>query len=109
MLVDETAWNSLQIFSVDYHPSSTKQGSSAGSKEGLSIFSLLARCFSTQGTRHLKLQLLRPTRDMDVLKRRYDLIEFCVDPGNTEFIRAASDCLKAIKSVPVCIFFFITP
>jgi len=101
VMVDETAWNSLQIFTVDFHPSSTKQGTWGGSKEGLSVFNLLNRCYSAQGTRALKLQLLRPTRNIKLLNRRYDVIEYCVDPVRTEFIRAAGSCLKAIKSIPV--------
>jgi len=101
VLVDETAWRSLQIFSTDIHPSSMKQGNYSASKEGISIFSCINRCTTVQGAKHLRLMLLRPCRNASTLQRRYDVIDFCRESLNAEFVKSATDCLKRIKSLPV--------
>lgn len=99
-MVDYTAWDSLQIFNQDVHPSAAKQGAS-GSKEGLSVFGLFNKCLTSQGSNYLRLQLLRPTRNLDVLKRRLDVIEHCVSISHTGFVESATNYLKAIKNLPV--------
>ncbi|ODN03477.1 MutS protein 5, partial [Orchesella cincta] len=104
VLVDETAWKSLQIFSTDFHPSSFKQGRSCGSKEGLSVYGLLNQCKTTQGSRKLRLMLLRPLRSIDLLNRRYDAVSFCMSMNNMEFVKSTLDCLKSIKSIPKLLY-----
>lgn len=101
VLVDHTAWGGLQLFSVDFHPAGAKQGKSVATKEGLSIFGHLNNCSSAQGSKFLRLQLLQPTRDITVLNRRFDVVEYCADPANTDFVQGAFNCLKFIKSIPV--------
>lgn len=103
VLVDHSAWCSLQIFSTDVHPSSFKQGNTSSSKEGLSVFSILNRCVTVQGAKSLRLMLLRPTRNPEILTRRYDVIEYCMNTANFEFVTSITENLKAVKSVPVSI------
>jgi DNA mismatch repair ATPase MutS len=103
VLVDDSAWQSLQIFSTDNHPSSVKQGNLSASKEGLSVFSTLNHCSTVQGARSLRLMLLRPSRNITTLNKRYDVIDFCCNTNNSEFVKSATDCLKNIKSFPVSV------
>lgn len=101
-MVDDTAWQSLQMFSIDIHPSTVKQVNNYGSKEGVSVFSMLNKgCSTGQGTRALRLMLLRPSRNLELLERRYAVVEFCSNPRNIEFTQSVMDCLKSIKSLPV--------
>lgn len=101
VIVDDSAWQSLQIFSTDIHPSSFKQGNSSSNKEGLSIFSLLDSCMTTQGSKMLRLMLLRPSRNPEILNRRYDVIEYCTKTNHLEFVKSMLDTLKLVKSIPV--------
>ncbi|CAG7833064.1 unnamed protein product [Allacma fusca] len=100
VLVDDTAWSSLQVFNIEDHPAPAKQGVFRSTKEGLSVYSLLDRCLTIQGSKLLKTMLLRPTRNLQTLNRRFDVIDFCSNPLNMEFVRNACECLRAIKSWP---------
>lgn len=102
-MVDDTAWQSLQVFSLDMHPSSMKQGIDTGSKEGLSVFGILKQsCCTGPGVRALRMMLLRPSRNVGVLNRRYDVVEYCCSSRNMDFTKSAKDCLKPMKNLPVC-------
>ena len=106
VLVDDTAWDSLQVFSSERHPAPSRRG--FGHKEGLSIYSLLNRCSTAQGSKFLKMSLWRPTRNLNILKRRFDVIEYCFNPANMEFVKKVTECLKQIKSFPVSIIIITT-
>lgn len=106
VMVDDTAWHSLQIFSLDTHPSTVKQANYSSSKEGISIYSILNQGTTTgMGARALRLMLLRPSRNLGVIGRRADVVEYCANPRRLEFTKSATDCLKAIKSIPVSLVF----
>lgn len=49
--------------------------------------------------------LLRPTNNLDVLKRRHAFIEFCLKPINQGVVAAIEDCLKNISSIGVIYFY----
>ena len=107
-MVDDTAWHSLQIFNVDIHPSTLKQGGNiSSSKEGFSIFSLLNHCITPQGVKALRLMLLRPSRNISELQRRHDVIQHVMDLKNLDFTKAARECFKCVKSIPVRVGFFV--
>jgi hypothetical protein len=44
---------------------------------------------------------LHPSRDIDVLKSRFDVVQFCVDPKNEDIVKNMLVCLKDIKSITV--------
>ena len=102
VLVDDTAWESLQIFSSELHSMGAKR--TRYCKEGLSLYNHLNRCRTAQGTKFLRLMLSRPVRNVNVLKRRHDVIEYCCHPTNMDFVKSASECLKGTKNLPVSIF-----
>lgn len=107
VLIEESAWQSLQIFSVDVHPSSFKQGVSSSTKEGLSVYGLLSqRCTTNLGKKRLRLMLLQPTRNLDILQERYDVIDFLMDQDQAEFLKSIVDCLKFVKNIPVSLLMF---
>ena len=45
--------------------------------------------------------LRHPTRNIDVLKGRLDVVEFCIHPNNEDTVGNMIVCLKNIKSVTV--------
>lgn len=98
MVLDDTAYSSLQIFQRESHPSAYKAGS-RNAKEGLSLFGILNRCRSQVGSRKLRMWCLQPLRDLDVLSQRQNAIAFFVNPCNIEMLTTLTDCLKYIKNV----------
>ncbi|XP_060085682.1 mutS protein homolog 5-like [Ylistrum balloti] len=98
MVLDDTAFSSLQIFQRESHPSAYKAGSRSA-KEGLSLFGILNRCRSQVGMRKLRLWCMQPLRDLCVLTQRQNAITFFVSPRNIEVLTTLTDCLKHIKNV----------
>ncbi|XP_046687922.1 mutS protein homolog 5-like [Homalodisca vitripennis] len=96
--IDEETIRALQIFAPMAHPSSYKWFPGA-SKEGLSVFSLLNRCHSTAGAKYMRVMLSQPTRDMDVLNTRHQVIMFCLKPTNEQVVKSLTDSIVHVKTV----------
>ena len=79
VLIDESTFNALNIFSAVYHPSSFKDQIK---KDGLSLFNLLNQCCSAIGVQCLKSMLKQPIRDIIELNLRYSTIEWCTIKNN---------------------------
>nr|CAD7445575.1 unnamed protein product [Timema bartmani] len=92
VMVDAETYEALQIFSQRMHPSSFKMWTPGSSREGLSIYGLFNRC---------KVMLLHPTKDIDILNDRLDLISFCLQPRYEEAVKNMTDCLKHLKSITI--------
>lgn len=84
VLLDETTFNALNIFSTIYHPSSFKLQIR---KDGLSLFNLLNHCSSAVGTQYLKSMLKSPIRDMAELNLRFQTIEWCLKRENSDHVQ----------------------
>lgn len=97
--VDQDTYSVLQIFKSEAHPSVYKQAS--GKKEGLSLYGILNHCRSKWGEKLMKLWLMRPTRNLTVLNKRLDVIQFFLLARNNEAVLTLQDCLRNIKNVPL--------
>ncbi|KRZ32673.1 MutS -like protein 5, partial [Trichinella pseudospiralis] len=95
LVMDDNAYESLQIFKKQFHPSVYKAGRD-GFKEG---FAVCNRCCSSVGAAKLRRWFLRPTRNLNKLKQRLDSIEILSCDSNFHFIQAIQKPLKQIKSV----------
>lgn len=80
VLIDDTTFNSLNIFSNIYHPSSFK---TQVRRDGLSLFNMLNECVSSVGVQELKSMLKQPIRDITELNLRFSTIEWCLKPEST--------------------------
>ncbi|RXN03580.1 mutS -like protein [Labeo rohita] len=70
--IDRDTYSALHIFKSDLHPSVFKLQS--GEKEGLSLYGVLNRCRSKFGSFLLRQWFHRPTRDLNILKRRQETL-----------------------------------
>ncbi|KRZ57037.1 MutS -like protein 5, partial [Trichinella nativa] len=98
LVMDDNAYESLQIFKKQFHPSVYKAGRD-GFKEGFGLYSVCNRCCSSVGAAKLRRWFLRPTRNLNKLKQRLDSIEILSCDSNFHFIQAVQKPLKQIKSV----------
>ncbi|XP_039624720.1 mutS protein homolog 5 [Polypterus senegalus] len=96
--MDRDAYNTLQIFKSELHPSVYKLAS--GVKEGLSLYGILNRCKSKFGSILMRQWFLQPTRDLEELKKRQEVVEFFTIPRHYEVMTMLQNCLKNIKSIP---------
>jgi len=103
--IDDTTFNSLNIFSSVYHPSSFKI---QVRKDGLSLFNLLNECCSSIGVQELKNILKQPTRDMKELNLRYSTIEWCLKDENFDSVGKLRSHLKNLLKVGAVVQRIIT-
>uniref|UniRef100_A0A6J0TD79 MutS protein homolog 5 n=1 Tax=Pogona vitticeps TaxID=103695 RepID=A0A6J0TD79_9SAUR len=97
--MDQDTYYVLQIFKSEVHPSVYKQAS--GKKEGFSLYGILNHCRCNWGEKLMRLWFMRPTRDLQVLNKRLDVIQFFLLAQNHETVLTLQDCLKNIKNVPL--------
>lgn len=107
--LDISTYESLQIFSAHEHPSANKwivnSNKDLTKNISLSVFSLLNRCNSVFGSEYLKNILARPTKNIDVLRYRHEVIEFCLKPYNKNTILSIINCIKHCRCVLVSIIY----
>ncbi len=92
VLIDEDTLSGLHVFFQQQHPSGFKIGTDGGSKEGLSLYSMMDNCHSKVGGKYLRTIMQQPTNSVDELNSRLDTIDWCLDKTN-------SDALDRIKSI----------
>ncbi|KAA0701782.1 MutS protein -like protein 5 [Triplophysa tibetana] len=95
--IDRDTYSALQIFKSELHPSVYKLQS--GEKEGMSLYGVLNCCRSRSGSLLLRQWFHRPTRDLNVLKRRQEVIRFFTSPRNFSELKTLQSCLRNIKSI----------
>uniref|UniRef100_A0A8C1N3N5 MutS protein homolog 5 n=1 Tax=Cyprinus carpio TaxID=7962 RepID=A0A8C1N3N5_CYPCA len=95
--IDRDTYSALQIFKSELHPSVFKLHS--GEKEGLSLYGVLNRCRSKFGSLLLRQWFHRPTRDLNILKRRQEVIRFFTAPRNFADLNTLQSCLRNIKNI----------
>ncbi|XP_064408089.1 mutS protein homolog 5 [Latimeria chalumnae] len=96
--IDNDTYCVLQIFRTEAHPSVYKLAT--GLKEGLSLYGIMNRCKSKWGEKLMRLWFMRPTRNLEELSKRLDVIQFFMLARNSETVLTLQDCLKNIKNVP---------
>ncbi|XP_054257301.1 mutS protein homolog 5-like [Macrosteles quadrilineatus] len=95
--IDNETLHALNIFSPGLHPSSFKWSSKAN--EGFCVFSLLNHCYSTVGSKHMRVMLSQPTKDINVIKKRQQVIAFCLRSINEQTVKSLADSIVNVKSV----------
>ena len=96
--VDTDAFQSLQIFGTEYHPSAAGVG---GAKEAFSLFARFNRAKSVCGRRLLKTWFQQPTNDIQVLNDRLNHVESFSDPSSHHAgaIKQTHAMLSSVKDV----------
>ncbi|XP_072019479.1 mutS protein homolog 5-like [Amphiura filiformis] len=97
--MDENSYHALQIFQKESHPSTYKTCGS-GAKEGLSLFGIMNRTKSVIGSKLLRVWFMRPSCDIDMLRKRQEAVSFFASSRNSEITANLHDCLKSIKNMP---------
>ncbi|XP_020691725.1 DNA mismatch repair protein MSH5 isoform X10 [Dendrobium catenatum] len=102
--LDATAYEALQIFQIDKHPSHMGIGRS---KEGFSVFGMFNKCVTPMGRRLLRAWFLRPILDLCILNSRLNTISFflCCE----EVMSALRETLKSVKDIPYMLKKFNSP
>lgn len=99
IMIDESTFSAMNIFSVKDHPSAFKKSASENISEyGLSIYSIMNTCASRLGSNQLKTWLYRPTQKLTELKSRYQMITWCRHERNTVTLTKFRSSLKKIAS-----------
>lgn len=98
--IDDNTYESLQIFPTHEYQSTSKL-TQKSIKESPSIFSLLNRCNSVLGSKYLKIILAQPTKNLNVLQYRHEVIEFCLKPCNKSAVLSMINCIKYCRCVSV--------
>ncbi|XP_043688455.1 DNA mismatch repair protein MSH5 isoform X4 [Telopea speciosissima] len=92
--LDSAAYETLQIFQIDKHPSHMGIGRA---KEGFSVFGMLNKCITPMGRRLLRNWFLRPILDLEILNNRLNTISFFV--SCEELITTLRETLKSVKDI----------
>ncbi|XP_042519360.1 DNA mismatch repair protein MSH5 isoform X3 [Macadamia integrifolia] len=92
--LDAAAYETLQIFQIDKHPSHMGIGRA---KEGFSVFGMLNKCITPMGRRLLRNWFLRPILDLGILNSRLNNISFLV--SCEELITTLRETLKSVKDI----------
>lgn len=95
--MDQSTFNSLEIFQQEWHPSTLKKG--IYKKEGLSVFGIFNICASKLGSFHLRKLFQQPITDFESLIQRQDVIEFFTHPSSQNTKELLFQHLKHIKDV----------
>ncbi|KAL7832184.1 hypothetical protein AOLI_G00297320 [Acnodon oligacanthus] len=100
--MDRDTYSVLQIFKAELHPSVYKLQS--GVKEGLSLFGILNHCRCNFGSKLLRQWFHRPTRDMNVLRRRQEVVRFFTSPHNSDVMNTLQNFLRNIRNIPTLLY-----
>ncbi|PNF16373.1 hypothetical protein B7P43_G10502, partial [Cryptotermes secundus] len=99
VMMNRETYEALQIFNQLAHPSSFKRGARGSYREGLSVYGIFNRCKSQLGCKFMRVMFLHPSRDIDVLNSRFDVVQFCVQPKNEDIVKNMLVCMKNIKNI----------
>ncbi|XP_031405059.1 DNA mismatch repair protein MSH5 isoform X3 [Punica granatum] len=102
--LDGAAYEALQIFQIDKHPSHMGIGRA---KEGFSVFGMMNKCLTTMGRRLLRSWFLRPILDLESLNGRLDTISFFL--RSEELLNSLRETLKSVKDIPHILKKFNSP
>ncbi|XP_039755100.1 mutS protein homolog 5-like [Pararge aegeria] len=97
--IDEDTYRGLQIFSSLSHPSGFKKGVHGSNKEGLSLYQLFSKCSSKVGHQRMKILMRQPTKDIETLRRRQDVVAYFMKPQSDSVVRNICASLRFIKNV----------
>ncbi|KAF2354228.1 DNA mismatch repair protein MutS C-terminal [Trinorchestia longiramus] len=98
--LDTESLGALQVVAQDEHPAARKLG--AG-KEGLSLLSLLARTASPLALPLLRRVLLRPLKCRSALEQRYDVVQWAMQPQNSDAVSQLRACFKNVAHVQLVV------
>ncbi|KAK2581615.1 hypothetical protein KPH14_002118 [Odynerus spinipes] len=96
VMIDDDSYKALNIVQTKYHPSFFKFGNASTKMQSGSLFALLNCCQSRPGVLFLWKTIRHPTRNIEVLDQRFDVIDFFLDPTNQSVVESLTTCLKDI-------------
>ncbi|XP_078157852.1 MUTS-homolog 5 isoform X3 [Carex rostrata] len=102
--LDSAAYEALQIFQMDKHPSHMGIGRA---KEGFSLFGMFNKCVTPIGRRLLRAWFLRPVLDIMILNNRLNTISFFL--SCEEVMSALRETLKSVRDIPQMLKKFNSP
>ena len=100
MYVDEDTFSALSVFVSEGHPVSAGKGKT---REGLSLFGLMDRTKSKQGSRVLRRWISSPTQSLNKIMQREDSIEFFTAPANSSFVGQLRPHFRDLCNFSVCV------
>ncbi|CAL1687218.1 unnamed protein product [Lasius platythorax] len=103
VMINDDTYEALNIVHARQHPSLFKCGDAASKKQSGSLFILLNRCQSRPGAQFLWQRLIlcrktlrHPTRNIEILNERFEVVEFCFNPNNQSIVENLTSCLKHV-------------
>ncbi|XP_072755327.1 mutS protein homolog 5-like isoform X2 [Anoplolepis gracilipes] len=96
VMINDDTYEALNIVHARHHPSLFKCGDVASKKQSGSLFIFLNRCQSRPGAQFLWRTLRHPTRNIEILNERFEVIEFCLNSDNQSIVENLTSCLKHV-------------
>ncbi|XP_076383858.1 mutS protein homolog 5 [Megalopta genalis] len=97
MTMNDDAFRALNIVRSRDHPSLFKFGETSAKTGAASLFSLFKRyCRSRPGAQFLWKTMQHPSRDVDLLRKRLDAVEYLLNPSNHTLVENLSACLSNV-------------
>ncbi|XP_073999072.1 mutS protein homolog 5-like isoform X3 [Rhodnius prolixus] len=97
VLIDNMTFQCLQIFAPEHHPSGFKWAG-IRTKEGLSLYSLFGQYCAPITFPRLRAFMSKPVNDIAIIKKRHEVVNFCVKDGNNGFLRQLKSFLAHLCS-----------
>ena len=98
--VDEDTYRALSVFVEESHPVVAGRGKT---REGLSLYSLVNRTKSKQGSKLLRAWLSSPTRSLSKILSRQNAVEFFSAAPNASFAGELRQHLRDICAFALCV------
>ena len=96
--IDNTTLTSLQVFSLTWQNSGTRSGRYNQRREGLSLYSLVNKTKSPNGSKYMKYMLKCLPRDIEVIKNRQYALAYFNQPSQLETTKLMKEALSKIRS-----------
>ena len=97
--IEESTLTSLQIFSLTWQNSGSRSGRYNQRREGLSLYSLINKTRSPNGSKYMKYLLRCIPRDIQVIKSRQDALAYFIHPAQFETVKLMKEALSKIRSI----------
>lgn len=102
--MDEDTFASLSVFVSEGHPVATGKGKT---REGVSLFGLVDRTKSKQGSKVLRSWLSAPSQSLCHITRRADAVEFFAAPVNASLVGQLRPLIRDLCGLGPCVAAFL--
>ena len=97
LFMDTYTYESLEIFTNNYHPATLKYGQT--SRSGENLFEIFNTCRSWTGKKEMRRMFLSPQTDRKLLNDRLDVVEYFINHLDSDIVKGVRKLLTQIQHV----------